>query len=565
MARRSKSVTTIRFLCSYGGRILPRHPDGKLRYYGGETRVLAVSRSISFSELLLKVEEVCGIPVALRCQLPTEDLDALISITCDEDVVNLIEEYEPSTSIKIRAFLLLSKSSSPRPRMKQMVKLPEKKMLRRGGNLLRFEWSVVFFCQKRSVGGRGVKEKHGSTTGKSVEVSKHVNVNDQHVAMEGQSPSVDQTNAVKTSGGSYPPLPTQGTSSTPVVNTPDVGLNPPLPTQEAISVGNVPGKPSYATISGKPNGKKVNVRTLFTPGGNGIDVVVSMDSNRAISERFANTAYGFFLGECQVMLELFKLRADMELKDNIVMAMPKITREGHYTCNVHGKLRLLDNDGNPLVPTGIVKSDSEVEVVFDETANLEISTSGKDGSDKVFVIMSLYGYSDDKYDDANDVDNVTLISKLDVSHPLHLHPNDFVALTVVSVKLKGTENYQVWMDARTGEKIFKQSCGKSLGEDISILKTRWIVENMNMTNCNHILNEMNVDLNVFRPLMLNGVGRHVNDTNIVTVNHSISRKRIMQLTKKIANLCRFCDNISNTLVFCFGTGARDCVLSFSRP
>ncbi|GJR79535.1 hypothetical protein Tco_0150320 [Tanacetum coccineum] len=46
---RSKSVTTIRFLCSYGGRILPRHPDGKLRYYGGETRVLVVSRSISFS------------------------------------------------------------------------------------------------------------------------------------------------------------------------------------------------------------------------------------------------------------------------------------------------------------------------------------------------------------------------------------------------------------------------------------------------------------------------------------------------------------------------------------
>nr|GFC59974.1 hypothetical protein [Tanacetum cinerariifolium] len=28
------------------------------------------------------------------------------------------------------------------------------------------------------------------------------------------------------------------------------------------------------------------------------------------------------------------------------------------------KLRLLDNDGNPLVPTGIVESDSEVEVVF---------------------------------------------------------------------------------------------------------------------------------------------------------------------------------------------------------
>ncbi|GJT19911.1 ribonuclease H-like domain-containing protein [Tanacetum coccineum] len=41
-------------------------------------------------------------------------------------------------------------------------------------------------------------------------------------------------------------------------------------------------------------------------------------------------------------------------------------------------------------------------------------------------------------------DPVTLISKLDISDPLHLHPNDTTALTVVSIKLKGTENYQVW-------------------------------------------------------------------------------------------------------------------------
>ncbi|GJU63422.1 hypothetical protein Tco_1245257, partial [Tanacetum coccineum] len=60
---------------------------------------------------------------------------------------------------------------------------------------------------------------------------------------------------------------------------------------------NAPGKSSYANITGKPSGKKVNVRTFFTPEGNGIDVVVLMDSIRAISERFANTAYGVFLGK----------------------------------------------------------------------------------------------------------------------------------------------------------------------------------------------------------------------------------------------------------------------------
>ncbi|GFZ21222.1 octicosapeptide/Phox/Bem1p (PB1) domain-containing protein [Actinidia rufa] len=100
---------TIKFLCSYGGRILPRHPDGKLRYHGGQTRVLSVHRSISFAELLVKLGELCGTSVSLRCQLPTEDLDALVSITSDEDLANLVEEYDrtasPKTALKIRAFL----------------------------------------------------------------------------------------------------------------------------------------------------------------------------------------------------------------------------------------------------------------------------------------------------------------------------------------------------------------------------------------------------------------------------------------------------------------------------
>ncbi|GKE21069.1 putative reverse transcriptase domain-containing protein, partial [Tanacetum coccineum] len=32
---------------------------------------------------------------------------------------------------------------------------------------------------------------------------------------------------------------------------------------------------------------------------------------------------------------MIELRADVELKDNIVAAMPKITGEGYYTCNIH--------------------------------------------------------------------------------------------------------------------------------------------------------------------------------------------------------------------------------------
>ncbi|CAL9179501.1 unnamed protein product [Musa hybrid cultivar] len=108
----------VKLLCSYGGKILPRRPDGRLRYVGGHTRVVAVRRSISFLELQVKLRELCGWgAVSLRCQLPTEDMDALVSVTSDEDLANLVEEYDlasrdrRSSPLKIRAFLFLLRAS----------------------------------------------------------------------------------------------------------------------------------------------------------------------------------------------------------------------------------------------------------------------------------------------------------------------------------------------------------------------------------------------------------------------------------------------------------------------
>ncbi|GJS01145.1 nucleotide-diphospho-sugar transferase [Tanacetum coccineum] len=450
-----------------------------------------------------------------------------------------------------------------------------------------------FLSQKGSGGGRGVKEKHSLMADKErsgVETSAN---------KDGVAPSVMAAD-VTIVMGSFPPLSTLGTTT----------------------AGNAPGKSSYDNITGNPSGKKVNVRTLFTPRGNGIDVVVLVDSIRAISERFANTAYGSStrlfsfqfssidgldamlengpwiiqknllilkkwhldenllkedvsivpiwvklhgvhvtafsedgLSAIATKLVMIELRADVELKDNIIVAMPKITKKCYYTCNVRvehkwkpprrssckvfgniheaclnntgagekktvnkpsqtsrgvligpkmgfkpqkqyrpfpknpnaissgnkkkgvkptikvsnsnsfnvlnsvdndvefgtngrttnlvnngatssgssfmhvdndgefasntpigkkidkierqiceGKLRLLDNDGNPLVPTGIVESDSEVEVVFDETANLKISTSGKDRNDKGYGTNSLLEQWRDSYPDNDDYD-----------------------------------------------------------------------------------------------------------------------------------------------------------------
>ncbi|KAL6973164.1 hypothetical protein U1Q18_027344 [Sarracenia purpurea var. burkii] len=111
----TNTTTKIKFLYSYGGKILPRRTDGKLRYVGGLTRVLAVHRSITFAELMVRFGELCGSSVSLKCKLPTEDLDLLISITSDQDLANVIDEYDRFSlsthkDVKIIAVLVPIKS-----------------------------------------------------------------------------------------------------------------------------------------------------------------------------------------------------------------------------------------------------------------------------------------------------------------------------------------------------------------------------------------------------------------------------------------------------------------------
>ncbi|GJX55141.1 beta-caryophyllene synthase [Tanacetum coccineum] len=449
-----------------------------------------------------------------------------------------------------------------------------------------------FLSQKGSGVGRGVKEKN--VNGNKTNNSLGIGVSTESDNTMNEDTPVGVTSAVQECVKPSVEKEKQGS----LEDTTGLGSSPPLPTQVITSAGNAPSKSSYANVA--------------------------VESIRAVSDRFANTVYGFFLRKrvaypvvanyvrntwdkfglvrsmfsvftglfsfqfssmdgLDAMLEngpwfirnnplilkkwhsdenllkedvsivpvwvklygvpvtafgddglsaiatklgtplmldsytsdmcmqswgrssfarvMIELRADVELKENIVVAMPKITREGHYTCNVcveyewkppmcssckvfghiheecpkntgpgkkktvmikpfevfrsnkkkcveptievsnsnpfdvlnsvdndvefgtnggtsnlgnneatrngssfmnidndgefacntpigekidkierqigEGKLRMLDNDGNPLVPTGIVKSDNEVKVVFDETANLRIPTSGK--------------------------------------------------------------------------------------------------------------------------------------------------------------------------------------------
>ncbi|XP_068652736.1 RAF-like serine/threonine-protein kinase PRAF [Aristolochia californica] len=101
----------VKFLCSFGGKILPRPSDGALRYVGGQTRIISVRRDIGFQELLQKMVDIYGHPIVIKYQLPDEDLDVLVSVSGKEDLDNMLEEYEKlveSSSVgsaKLRVFL----------------------------------------------------------------------------------------------------------------------------------------------------------------------------------------------------------------------------------------------------------------------------------------------------------------------------------------------------------------------------------------------------------------------------------------------------------------------------
>ncbi|KAL8486775.1 hypothetical protein ACS0TY_023459 [Phlomoides rotata] len=100
----------IKFLCSFGGRILPRPNDGKLRYVGGDTRIMSIRNNITHQELMKNTLAICNYHHTIKYQLPGEDLDALISVSSDEDLHHMIEEYYDleKTSQRLRIFLVSS-------------------------------------------------------------------------------------------------------------------------------------------------------------------------------------------------------------------------------------------------------------------------------------------------------------------------------------------------------------------------------------------------------------------------------------------------------------------------
>ncbi|GAA0185684.1 non-receptor serine/threonine protein kinase [Lithospermum erythrorhizon] len=88
----ASSSSNIKVLCSFGGKLLPRPSDRKFRYVGGETRIIRISKEISWKDLWHKTTAIYNQTHTIKYQLPEEDLEALVTVSSDEDLQNMMEE-----------------------------------------------------------------------------------------------------------------------------------------------------------------------------------------------------------------------------------------------------------------------------------------------------------------------------------------------------------------------------------------------------------------------------------------------------------------------------------------
>ena len=91
------------------------------------------------------------------------------------------------------------------------------------------------------------------------------------------------------------------------------------------------------------------------------------------------------------------------------------------------------------------------------------------------------------------------------------------------------------------------------------------MKHSDLAHGNTIANEVEVDLDVFGVLMLNGVRRHVDDADIVAEHDRSRRSKSMKLVEELTDPTSLGDGVSHITVFSFGARMRDHVLPLRRP
>nr|GEU86645.1 hypothetical protein [Tanacetum cinerariifolium] len=182
--------------------------------------------------------------------------------------------------------------------------------------------------QKEGGGGRGVKEKqHGSDSNTTKDTCHVVSSTvDEHVFSSLGGPTFE--NVIASGNNNDTREGNVGQCSTPISsivapNECNVLINvTDSPATPSNSGSMLSGPTSYAKIvSDEPSRKSVNFHTLVAPAGNEAELAISVE---------------YFLGKGFPIEDyLSAIDTKLELKDTIMVAMPKLIGEGFYMCTIH--------------------------------------------------------------------------------------------------------------------------------------------------------------------------------------------------------------------------------------
>ena len=91
------------------------------------------------------------------------------------------------------------------------------------------------------------------------------------------------------------------------------------------------------------------------------------------------------------------------------------------------------------------------------------------------------------------------------------------------------------------------------------------MKNSKITNGNPLPDEVEINLNMLGSLMLNRIGGHVDDDDVVTIHQRSVAKRGVELQEELAQPCSFYNSISHSVILSFSTRPRDGVLTLGGP
>jgi hypothetical protein len=117
----------------------------------------------------------------------------------------------------------------------------------------------------------------------------------------------------------------------------------------------------------------------------------------------------------------------------------------------------------------------------------------------------------------------------------------------------------------TGPKFQKHRCRQTLREDVHDLGGRRHVQDADITDGNAFPNEVEVDLNILRTLMLNGVGGEVDGTDVVTIDESVVWQRSMEHLNELSEPTSFSHVVGHGAILSLGARLGDDVLALGVP